>query len=111
MRIFFALLCLVPWLAFGGSPTNETTVKLCWNYTETNEYNMFRIYWTTNVADPKPWKLLTNVVGTNFSVPLVVYPRVQFFYATVSNLWLESLESEICTTPDYPTNFTIRVGK
>ena len=51
----------------------------------------FNVYQTTNLTPPVEWTLLTNVVATQVTLP--VLKQAQFFTATTvdnSNFWKES---------------------
>lgn len=92
----------------------QQKIRLAYDY-PTNELSTnltFKLYESTNLNTPlNEWKVLTNVIGTNTYIDLLVVPGQHFFALTSSNMWGESPFSNIASTPNLPrslTNLTIQ---
>jgi hypothetical protein len=57
------------------------------------------MYHSLNVTNPLPWTVITNIVGTSLICPLDVVRGEHYYYVTASNIWGESLPSNISGTP------------
>lgn len=110
------LLCAVAVLAgIIANPAEPPSgkVTLAWDYEVLDTNNTFRIYHTTNITTPKSnWVVIATVPGTNLTATVYVTPGVNFFAATVSNMWMESDFSNVASTPALPVardvNITVR---
>lgn len=107
-----AALVAVASLAAPGNLRTNATVE--WQYPETElSTNLtFKLYSTTNVAQPTAeWPLLTTVVGTNLQVTVPIDAAQRFFVLTASNWWGESDFSNVASTPVLPrSDVTVRIG-
>ena len=106
-KIIITLIACGALALLAGPPSGKVT--LAWDY-PTNELTtnlVFKLYHSTNIVAPLgTWTVLTNVVGTNLSVSVVVTPGVNFFAMTASNLWGESDFSNVAETPALPSSGT-----
>jgi hypothetical protein len=89
-------------------------IKLAWEYPpeKMNPDLLFEIYSTTNIAVPTPlWQNITNVVGTNTSVELVIEPGQRYFVMVASNFWGKSTYSNYTNTPSLPEKAKLGINK
>lgn len=118
LAIILALVCFrSPASPTLSAPAPDGHVVLSWDY-DTNQLSTnlwFNFYETTNISTPLAnWNVLTNVVGTNLSVEVVITPGQHFIVATSSNFWGESsITSNMTVTPPLPVpiNNTVRITK
>ena len=73
------------------------TVRFAWDANAPEEQvTGYFLYSAPNVTGPFT---VLGAVGTNTSLSVTMNPARAFFYVTASNLWGESLPSNVLTTP------------
>jgi len=95
LYLALCLLLLVPTLLLSDPLT------LAWNY-PTNEMSTnltFKMYHSLSVTNPMPWTVVTNIIGTSLLCSLDVVKGEHYFYVTASNMWGESLPSNVWGSP------------
>ena len=83
-------------------------LTLAWNY-PTNEMSTnltFKMYHSLNVTNPLPWTVITNIVGTSLQCYLDVVKGEHYYYVTASNMWGESIPSNILGLPPVAKTIT-----
>lgn len=67
--------------------------------------DVYKIYHSTNINTPlSNWVCIATVPGTNLTTTVMVTPGTNFFTATASNFWGESLFSNVARTPGLPSS-------
>ena len=118
-RWLLLLVCLLLTVA-GSVNTNPQPITLAWDYpTNAVNYtldtnNTFFLFQSADLTVPLTnWVSVTNVVGTNRQVTIIVQPRQLFFYVAASNFWGLSPPSNVALTPPIPQqgdNLSVRLG-
>jgi hypothetical protein len=97
------------------TPAAVGLTTLSWNYptSELNSNLLFKIRGTTNLSLAKTnWPIITNIVGTITNTTVQIPPGAYYFTMTASNLWGETIPSNVEATPALPrSDFTVRVVK
>lgn len=101
LAAFFAVTAIA--VVMPGQMRN--TVTLSWDYDDANPPDAFKLYSSTNLAEPfTNWTHIATLSGNvhNATVSNIAYQQC-WFYVTASNWWGESLPSEIAWVPQPPS--------
>ena len=104
-----ALVCAVAVVAFAaGTVPASKTVSFTWDYDTNSVVDAFKLYTSTNVNAPSTnWTLIGTVSSSIRAINLSnVAPAQAWYFVTASNMWGESLPSNIVGTPQPPNAVT-----